>query len=63
MMSNSENTITTAFVSVLRPMRHAWSANSTVGRNLGVTLEKELAYFNDTVTPKESPHETWRNVR
>ena len=40
MMSNSENTITTAFVNVLRPMRHAWSVNSTVGRNPGVTWKK-----------------------
>lgn len=29
-MSNSENTITTAFVNVLRPMRQAWSVNEQI---------------------------------
>ena len=29
-MANSENTITSAFVSVLRPMREAWSVNEQI---------------------------------
>lgn len=31
-MANSENTITSAFVSVLRPMREAWSVNEQITR-------------------------------
>ena len=29
-MTNSENTITSAFVSVLRPMREGWSVNEQI---------------------------------
>ena len=31
-MANSENTITSAFVNVLRPMRDAWSINEQITR-------------------------------
>ncbi len=31
-MANSENTITSAFVSALRPMREAWSVNEQITR-------------------------------
>lgn len=49
----------------LGKLREFLSAEPSIhgGKKSQCNLEKELAHFKDTITPKESPHETWRNVR
>lgn len=65
MMSNSENTITKDVHRALSKLRELLSAEPSIhgGKKSRCNLEKELAQFNDTLTPQENPHETWRNVR
>ncbi len=50
-MANSENTITSAFVNVLRPMRHTWSVDELITR----------PFLNATQRPDVIVPETGRN--